>query len=94
MTQTQWLQLIAGIAVLILIFPMAIHVFRQQHALRNAVIILALLTALVFGFLNFGHLLPDNVKQNFGITGREPIMMDTAPGEEAPAQSDGPVRNL
>jgi len=73
MGQHSWIQIIAGIAFLILLFPLIRMLFRQQNALRNVVIWLTLLTALVFGFNKFAYLLPENVKQNFGISGTAPM---------------------
>jgi len=81
MGQHSWIQIIAGIAFLILLFPLIRMLFRQQNALRNVVIWLTLLTALVFGFNKFAYLLPENVKQNFGMSGTAPI--------RTAAQSDG-----
>ncbi len=85
MTQDQWMQLVAGVAVLILVLPTMMYVFRQQNALRNAAIWLAALAALMWGY----HVVVE--KPQLDALPATPTQ--DAPVPDTPA-SDSPVRNL
>jgi predicted aspartyl protease len=86
MDQTQWMQLIAGLAVLIILLPSVIYVFRQKTALRNAAIWLALFSALVWGY----HVLVELPAQK----AMPASITESTTEEPAPVESDTPVRNL
>ena len=83
MGYTQYL--IFSLIVLVLVLPRTRSLLMQPGALRNAVIWLALLTGLVWGYTVF-H------KEGQSLT-PAPAIQETAPAQE-PATSDGPVSNL
>lgn len=94
-----WSYALYAILALVLIAPLALHLFRAPGALRNAAILLALFVLLIWGYQQFGHLLPDNVQQNMN-RGRSVQSHDTAVPDSPPPASqpqpanDSPVRNL
>jgi hypothetical protein len=99
-----WLTIIVASISLLLLFPVLRIVFRQPGALRNVVIWVAAIAALIFAYLQFGHLLPENVQRNMGggpartvveSNGESSGDTQSLPAETAPtSDGEGPVRNL
>lgn len=89
MDQAKWMQLIAGLAVLLILLPSVIYVFRQKTALRNAVIWVALFAGLAWGY----HVLVERPAQQAMPASAVEPNLEQAP-TEAPPGEDSPVRNL
>jgi predicted aspartyl protease len=85
MTPTSWPNIIYLLLVLALMFPTLIYLFRQNNAMRNILIWLALITGLVVGYNYYhtGHLPGQAVPQT-----------ETAPADSQAPSDSGPVREL
>lgn len=99
MHSVNWISIIYGIGVLLLISPLIMYVFRAPNALRNAALWLAIIAALGWGYKYFGHLLPDDVVRNMERGGyyQDDRLQPAKPEDNASKlpeeQNDNPVRN-